>query len=292
MKKQLVSAALCALLALNSGIAITASADWHSNDSGYYYTDDETGERYKSGWHTIDYVKYYFDKDGYSVRGLKKIDGKYYYFKNNKRGGIATGWQTINGSRYYFGKNGVMSTGWKTIDGDRYYFKPSGKMAVGKTKINGKTYTFGTDGKYKSSNSSASSKKADWVEFDKDFTKQGIYFDMKNTDVTAALGKPDVHSSEGDNEASIYFRDDASVGFIFTKNKLIGVIYSYPPASDVTASDAQKRLESNGYELLEEISDTEYAYFKKVGKDILVATVTTNTNDGATLIRWDFIAND
>ena len=130
------------------------------------------------------------------------------------------------------------------------------------------------------------------MEFDKDFTKQGIYFDMKNTDVTAALGKPDVHSSEGDNEASVYFNDDASVGFIFTKNKLIGVVYSYPPASSATASDAQKRLGSNGYDLLEEISDTEYAYYKKVGKDILVATVTTNTNDGATMIIWDFIAND
>ena len=88
MKKQLISAALCALLALNSGMAITASADWHSSKSGYYYTDDETGEKYKSGWHTIDDVKYYFDKDGYSVIGLKKIDGKYYYFKNNKHGGI------------------------------------------------------------------------------------------------------------------------------------------------------------------------------------------------------------
>ena len=78
MKKQLISAALCALLAFGPGMAVTASAEWHSNDSGYYYTDDETGERYKSSWHTIDNVKYYFDKNGYSVRGLKKIDGKYW----------------------------------------------------------------------------------------------------------------------------------------------------------------------------------------------------------------------
>ena len=284
MKKQLVSAALCALLALNSGMAITASADWHSSKSGYYYTDDETGERYKSGWHTIDNVKYYFDKNGYSVRGLKKIDGKYYYFKDNKRGGLATGWQTINGSRYYFGKNGVMCTGWKTIDGDKYYFRSNGKMASGKTTINGKTYTFGTDGKYKSGKNTASSKKSDWVEFDKTFAKKGIYMNMTRAEVKKIMGAP----RYSDDLIDLYKKNDQYFSFGYKDDKLIYVSVIYNNSDDLSA--IKDDLEANGYKYEDYVDDV-YVYYKDIG-DIKVMGCASYNPDHKASEDWMLVNRD
>lgn len=143
--RSLISTSLAAAIALSSGtFAFSASAEWHKNEDGYYYTLED-GDRV-TGWQKIGDYKYYFDSDGIAVTGFKKIKGKTYYFDPNKRGRMSTGWKTIGKSRYYFGSDGVMRTGWKTIGGKTYYFSSKGKAATGKVKINGKTYTFSSKG--------------------------------------------------------------------------------------------------------------------------------------------------
>lgn len=145
-----------AAIALSSGAAaLTASAEWHKNEDGYYYTLED-GDRL-TGWQKIGDGKYYFGSDGIAVTGFKKIKGKTYYFDPKKKGRMATGFKTISGNIYYFGTNGVMRTGWQTIDGKKYYFSSSGKAATGKVKIGGKTYTFSSKGVLQENTESSSS---------------------------------------------------------------------------------------------------------------------------------------
>lgn len=145
-----------AAIALSSGAAaLTAFAEWHKNEDGYYYTLED-GDRV-TGWQKIGSGKYYFGSDGIAVTGFKKIKGKTYYFDPEKKGKMATGWKTISKNIYYFGTDGVMRTGWKTIGGKKYYFSSSGKAATGKVKIGGKTYTFSSKGVLQESSESSSS---------------------------------------------------------------------------------------------------------------------------------------
>ena len=65
---------------------------------------------------------YYYDKDGVSVKGVQKIDGKTYYF-NRIDGAMETGWQIVDGKRCYFDKKkGYELFNQWIQDGDDYYF--------------------------------------------------------------------------------------------------------------------------------------------------------------------------
>ena len=125
---------------------------WYTNGDKTYYLDTKTGEAVKSGWHTIDGKRYYFNADGTLARGTwindsqyldengsyavgwKEIDGKKYYFSkaNYKK---VTGWKRIDSKVWYFGSDGILqklSGICKTSDGLRYYFDPAtGEMLTG-----------------------------------------------------------------------------------------------------------------------------------------------------------------
>lgn len=125
----------------------------------YYYTS--AGVMLKSKWITVPLIgKYYVNKNGYRLTGLRKMPDGYHYFASN--GVCQYGWKTINGKKYYFQKsknglalangiyklgsgksycfdsNGVLQTGWQKVDGKWYYFDKY--MKTGWLTVKGKKY--------------------------------------------------------------------------------------------------------------------------------------------------------
>ena len=120
------------------------------------------------GWGKRDGYIYYYDKDGVSLKGVQKIDGKTYYF-NRIDGAMETGWQIVdgkkccfdkkrgyelftqwvqdNGDRYFVGEDGaVKKMQWVNDGGKNYYLKADGKMTKDWLKIEDYWYNFNKDG--------------------------------------------------------------------------------------------------------------------------------------------------
>lgn len=55
---------------------------WNSDEKGWWYADTES-TYYKSTWQVINNHWYYFNADGYAVKGIQTIDGAMYYFVEN-----------------------------------------------------------------------------------------------------------------------------------------------------------------------------------------------------------------
>ncbi|WP_175456419.1 tetratricopeptide repeat protein [Oribacterium sp. KHPX15] len=86
--------------------------------------------------------RHYYEADGKSVTGWKKIGELWYLF--DKSGVMLTGLQEDNGKTYYLGTDGAMLTGWQEIKGKKYYFDESGAML--KNQWIDDTYYVGADG--------------------------------------------------------------------------------------------------------------------------------------------------
>jgi glucan-binding YG repeat protein len=120
------------------------------------------------GWGKKDGYTYYYDKDGVSLKGVQKINGKTYYF-NRIDGAMETGWQIVDGKKCYFdkkkgyevfnqwvqdggdwyfvGDNGeVKKMEWVNDHGKSYYLKADGKMTKDWLKIDDYWYYFNQDG--------------------------------------------------------------------------------------------------------------------------------------------------
>lgn len=118
---------------------------WYKNSKGKYFYRFSSGKIAKSRWLTVKGKKYYVNKDGYRLTGMKKINGKKYYF--SKKGIMQKGFVTYKNNRYFFKSNGQMKKGWLTYKGKKYYFKKDGKMIRGKrVTIKGKKYKFNKKG--------------------------------------------------------------------------------------------------------------------------------------------------
>ena len=120
------------------------------------------------GWGKKDGYIYYYDKDGVSLKGVQKINGKTYYF-NRIDGAMETGWQIVdgkkccfdkkrgyelftqwvqdNGDKYFVGEDGaVKKMQWVNDGGKNYYVKADGKMTKDWLKIEDYWYLFNKDG--------------------------------------------------------------------------------------------------------------------------------------------------
>ena len=141
----------------------------------YRYVD-KNGVLVKNKWATYQGKKYYFDKNGHALKGMKKVGKNYYYFQSKYAymmryvrymnsnddvyyfGGngvmVRNVFYTWSGNNerhtYYFGSNGKMCRSWLTLDGKKYYFDPeTGIMYKNCTiKIKGKNSTFDANGVY------------------------------------------------------------------------------------------------------------------------------------------------
>ena len=101
----MVKKLVCGLLIAASIITVMpigVSAEWKSDNSGWWYVD---GGDYYTGW--------------------KQIDNKWYNFGSN--GYMKTGWIRDGLSWYYLQVNGVMVTDQATVGGKLYQFDSNGK---------------------------------------------------------------------------------------------------------------------------------------------------------------------
>ncbi|WP_271814370.1 cell wall-binding protein [Clostridium beijerinckii] len=131
---------------------------------------DKVFDRYDNdkGWGKHDGYIYYYDKDGVSLKGVQKINGKTYYF-NRIDGAMETGWQIVDGKKCYFDKKkgyeifnqwiqdsddwyyvredgAVKKMEWVNYNGKYYYLKADGKMVKDWFKVDDYWYYFNSDG--------------------------------------------------------------------------------------------------------------------------------------------------
>ncbi|MBO5159491.1 MAG: leucine-rich repeat protein [Lachnospiraceae bacterium] len=74
----------------------------------------------KNTWLTISGYRYYFDENGFAVKGWYQ-DGSYWYYAD-ENGRMAIGVAAIGDKKYYFDSAYHLSSGWKKIDGVFRYF--------------------------------------------------------------------------------------------------------------------------------------------------------------------------
>ena len=91
------------------------------------------GAAVRRRWRLVGGAWYYFDDDGYAVKGFFSVgyDGDVYvYYADPKTAELQFGWLEVDGEKYYAEPNssdkntdGHLVTGWKTMGGSRYYFQ-------------------------------------------------------------------------------------------------------------------------------------------------------------------------
>ncbi|EGT0691972.1 cell wall-binding protein [Clostridium perfringens] len=147
-----------------------------------FYCFDNNGALFKKeGWKKINEKWYYLNEDGSLVNGWKNSGSDWYYL-NYHHGMVSGPTKVIDNKKldydvYYFEEDGRLTnrTGWiNHINGefsDWYYVENGGKAALGWNKINGNWYYFNSDAKMVT---------APTRIFDKDSSKEKIYFFDKN----------------------------------------------------------------------------------------------------------------
>lgn len=141
-------------------------ASWVEEPDGMRY-EQEDGE-YAVGFTDIDGQRYYFDEDGYLVKGKFHVtEGdteSYYYADKNgviqvgvirtkkvlyitdENGKILTGFVEIEGNKYYFDEKAKLVTGWFKIDENWFYGDEDGIIATGFLTLDGYRYYLNPDG--------------------------------------------------------------------------------------------------------------------------------------------------
>ncbi|MGU8573781.1 cell wall-binding protein [Clostridium perfringens] len=147
-----------------------------------FYCFDNNGALFKKeGWKKINEKWYYLNEDGSLVNGWKNSGSDWYYL-NYHHGMVSGPTKVIDNKKldydvYYFEEDGRLTnrTGWiNHINGefsDWYYVENGGKATLGWNKINGTWYYFNSDAKMVT---------APTRIFDKDSSKEKIYFFDKN----------------------------------------------------------------------------------------------------------------
>ncbi|MBQ3073080.1 MAG: CHAP domain-containing protein, partial [Ruminococcus sp.] len=130
----------------NDGYLCDGAWEYDGVGYRYRYVDGTYGANCWLDDATNNYVRYYLDANGYSVRGWQKIGDAWYYFDPNS-GALLSGWLYIDDKWYYTDSTGAMQTGWVEQDGHYFYFDSSGARVENTTvDINGSTCTFDKNG--------------------------------------------------------------------------------------------------------------------------------------------------
>ena len=150
MNKKRIARLLAASLIISSFIPVVSEAagTWRNGyylennrkasglkrvDKYYYYFSN--GKPIKGKWKTVGKNKYYFDKNGRAITGLRRLNGKLYYF-NSKGIMLKSSWKTVKNKRYYFGSYGFAVVGLKKVGKNYYLFKSDGSLYTNTGIIN------------------------------------------------------------------------------------------------------------------------------------------------------------
>lgn len=95
----------------------------------------QTGqEQEQNGWITENGSTYYY-KDGKTLTGVQKIDGKFYAFGSDGAQISATGIKTVEGATVYVTSDGTLKTGWVASGNRAYYMSKVNAQAVKNKKV-------------------------------------------------------------------------------------------------------------------------------------------------------------
>lgn len=139
-------------------------ADWVEDVDGVRY-EQEDGQ-YAVGFSDIDGQRYYFDTDGYLVKGkfyIEEEDAYYYSDKNGilqigviqtkssfyiteDTGKLQTGFVEYENQRYYFDEKVKLVKGWFKVTDDWYYADDYGVIMTGFVDLDGYRYYLNADG--------------------------------------------------------------------------------------------------------------------------------------------------
>ena len=109
---------------------------------GTYIIELDTSKYHFNEWVDEADGRHFYDADGLSITGWKKIGESWYLF--DKSGVMLTGFHEDDGNTYYLGTDGIMQTGWQEINGRKYYFDEYGVMLENQWIDD--TYYVGADG--------------------------------------------------------------------------------------------------------------------------------------------------
>jgi len=155
MIKKLVLS-LLVVTSVITAMPIGVSAEWRSNDTGWWYS---SGNHYYTGWRQIDNKWYNFDSSGYMRKGWIQYYGAWYYLQDD--GSIATGSIIVGNKAYEFDGNGkLISTTapsqdklnitpkftWFYENGNTYFKTKNNEYLKGEWNINGGIYAFDKNG--------------------------------------------------------------------------------------------------------------------------------------------------
>ena len=103
-----------------------AAREWKQIGGQWYFFGQKNYFPYmRTGFVTLDGVRYYLGQSGVMRKGWIKDDGYYYYADSH--GAILFGWQKIGGNVYYFESSyGRMAKGLREINGELYDFGQNG----------------------------------------------------------------------------------------------------------------------------------------------------------------------
>lgn len=106
-----------------------------------FYLDN--GEVLCNAWKNDNGNTYFFDQDGYAVKGLYE-DGALYYFDEVTGVQLKDAWKTVGDNTYYFNQYGPAYKGLRELGGQLYYFDPNtgAQLKDSWKTIGKKTYYF------------------------------------------------------------------------------------------------------------------------------------------------------
>lgn len=139
-------------------------ASWVEEENGKKYEKDDG--RYAVGFSEIEENLYYFDEDGYLVKGKFYVEAEdaYYYADKNgvvqigviktkksfyltdDTGKIQIGFAEYDNNRYYFNSKAELVTGWFKSDENWYYADDQGVIMTGFLTLDGYRYYLNPDG--------------------------------------------------------------------------------------------------------------------------------------------------
>ncbi len=130
----------------NDGYLCDGTWEYDGTGYRYRYVDGTYGINCWLDDATNNYVRYYLDANGYSVRGWQKIGEAWYYFDTNSAA-LLSGWLNIDNKWYYTDSTGARQTGWVEEDGHYFYLDSNGVRVENTTvNINGSSCTFDSNG--------------------------------------------------------------------------------------------------------------------------------------------------
>lgn len=167
-KKRMTAIAIIISLGMVAGMVLffkqQSLASWVDEENGKKYEKDDG--QYAVGFSEIEEKLYYFDEDGYLVKGkfyVKEEDAYYYADKNgvvqtgviqtkknfylaDDAGKLQTGFVEYDNNRYYFNSKAELVTGWFKSDESWYYADDQGIIMTGFLTLDGYRYYLNPDG--------------------------------------------------------------------------------------------------------------------------------------------------